>query len=240
MGINTTMSVLVSDNLQAIATEDAAKTAVAKANAAKQATINAAVSMGDLKALAIAIRPAGEFARVSCPSSLEFGDTDINYHGKRIAGLADAHEADRDRIMYQVGKIASRIHGVYGMELSNLQANRVRLQAQATKHGDAVRRIDVVIAVLKEELALRESDRAAYKAKVEADRVAREAAVEAARITAETALAARKIAVIEPEATVTSLPAKWLKKPSKVKKVAVKRDEIKVNSFEELAEIIVA
>jgi len=238
MGINTTMSALVFENLRDIATEDAAKTAIAKANAVKMATINAAIASGDLKALAIQIRPVGEFARVSCPSSLEFGDTDINYHGKRIAGLADAYEINLDHIMVKVGRIAAKTRTTYGPALKELQAERNSLQVQATKHGDDVRRIDSVIAVMKEELALRESDRAAYKAKVEAERVAREAAVEAARVATEAALAARKVAVIEPEATVTSLPTKWLKKPSKVKKVAVKRDEIKVNSFEELAAII--
>jgi hypothetical protein len=208
MGINTTLSVLVSDNLRDIATQDAAKAIVAKANAAKQATINAAVSMGDLKALAIAIRPAGEFARVSCPSSLEFGDTDINYHGKRIAGLADAHEIDLDHIvdgvfkahvddMVKVGRIAAKIRTTYGPTLKELQAERNSLQAQATKHGDAVRRIDGVIAVMKEELALRQQDRAAYAAKVETDRIAR--------------ASAKVVAVIQPKATVVPLPTKWLR-----------------------------
>lgn len=229
---STTMSVLVAENLRHIATEDAVKAVVAKANAAKQATINTAVSMGDLKALAIQIRPTGEFARVSCPSSMEFGDTDINYHGKRIAGLADAHEIDRDHIMEKVGRLSAKIRTTYGSALKELQAERMQLQAVATKHGDTVRRIDGVIAVLKEELALRESDRAAYKAKVEAERIAREAAKVV--IQPET----KTVAVIEPEATVAPLPAKWLKRPSKVKKVAVKRDDIKVSSFEELAAII--
>lgn len=206
---------------------------IANNNTAKTATINAAIESGDLKALAIQIRPTGEFARVSCPSSMEFGDTDINYHGKRIAGLADAHEIDRDHIMEKVGRLSAKIRTTYGPALKELQAERMQLQAVATKHGDTVRRIDDVIAVLKEELSLRESDRAAYKAKVEAERVVREAAKVVIQPEA-----MKTVAVIQPEATVIPLPAKWLRPTPRVKKVAVKRDDIRVGSFEELAAIL--
>lgn len=210
MGINVTSTVAI---------------IIANNNATKSETIKAALYSGDMKALAAAIRPAGEFARVSCPSSLEFGDTDINFHGKKLANLADGHESDRDNIMVKVGRIADRVRNLYGQELRDAKAERNRLQGQATRHGDIVRRIDAIIDVLKEELALRESDRAAYAAKVAAEKAAREAV--------------KTIAVMEPS-HVPSLPAKWLKKPAKVKTIARKRNEIAVDSFEALAEIIAA
>jgi len=79
-----------------------------------------------------------------------------------------------------------------------------------------------IVSVLTEELTLRQADRAAYAAKVAADKAAREAA---------------KVAVMEAAASVP-LPAKWLRPQPRVKKVAVRRDEIAVGSFEELAAVL--
>ena len=203
-------------------------TIIANANKAKATVINDALTSGDLKALALAIRPQGGFARVSCPSSMEFGDRDIEYHGRRIAGIADAHEIDRNLLMVTVGRLSRRIQAGAGPELRELQTKRQGLQARASIHGEHTRRIDGIIAVLKEELALREESREAHKARVAAERAAKAAAV-----------VTTTVAVIEPVETTTALlPASWLKKPVHVKKPAQKRSEIRIDSFETLKEIL--
>jgi hypothetical protein len=140
-------------------------------NSTKTAAVDAAVAGGDVAAFSVAIR--GD--RYSCPTSLEFGDKDIEFHGRRINALAVNHEADRDHLMYQVGLLSRKAQKTYGPEINTLRAERQSLQALATKHGDAVRRIDSVIGVMKEELARREAARAKNTAAVEAARAAKAA-----------------------------------------------------------------
>ena len=205
-------------------------TLIANANAAKTDVINDALNTGDLKALALAIRPLGEFARVSCPSSMEFGDRDIEFHGKRLAWLADGHESNRDHVMTKVGRIADRIRNLHGQELRDTQAERSRLQGQAMIYGETVRRIDTIIAVLKEELSLRTADRAAFAAKVTAERATKAAAERATK-------AAQVVAVIQPE--VCGLPAKAYKRRVRFNKSAPKaradRSAIRYTSLADLA-----
>ena len=204
-------------------------TLIANANAAKADVVAEALNTGDLKALALAIRPLGEFARVSCPSSMEFGDRDIEFHGKRLAWLADGHESNRDHVMTKVGRIADRIRNLHGQELRDTQAERSRLQGQAMIYGETVRRIDTIIAVLKEELSLRTADRAAFAAKVTAERATKAAAERATK-------AAQVVAVIQPEST---LPAKAYKRPQRFNKSAPKaradRSAIRYTSLADLA-----
>lgn len=140
-------------------------------NASKTAAVDAAVAGGDLTAFAATIR--GD--RYSCPTSLEFGDKDIEFHGRRINAVAANHEADRDSLMYRVGLLSRKAQKTYGPEINTLRAERQSLQALATIIGAAVRRIDAVIGVMKEELARREAARAENTAAVEAARAARAA-----------------------------------------------------------------
>jgi hypothetical protein len=140
-------------------------------NAAKQAVVDAAVSGGDLSVFAATIR--GD--RYSCPTSLEFGDKDLDFHGRRINALAANHEADRSSLMYRVGLLSRKAQKTYGPEIAQLRAQRQGLQALATTYGDAVRRIDAVIGVMKDELARREAARAEHTAAVEAARAAKAA-----------------------------------------------------------------
>jgi hypothetical protein len=84
--------------------------------------------------------------------------------------------------MYRVGLLSRKAQKTYGSEISALRAERQSLQALATRHGIAVRRIDAVIGVMKQELARRFAARAENTAAVEAARIAK-AAVEAARQT---------------------------------------------------------
>jgi len=219
---STTLTALVAENLRRIATEDAQRQIVATCNAAKAATIAEALASGDLRALAVKIRPQGEFALVSCQSSHDFGDKDLAFHFRRLNALRGNHEADALRFTEEAGRKADRMRGLFGDDLRKAQAEKGRLAGHSGRCRKAADNVAAVMAVIEEELILRHADRAAYAAKVAADKAAREAA---------------KVAVMEAAASVP-LPAKWLRPQPRVKKVAVRRDEIAVGSFEELAAVL--
>lgn len=199
--------------LRDLATETAAQQAVESCNAAKQAVMDSAIATGDLKVFAIALRPAGEFARVSCPTSLEFGDRDIEYHGRRLSILADGHEAEaaydiKKAEAFEQGELrAKREPRPVGKEILALHAKMVEFRTLAARRIVTARRIGEMIVLMKDEIAMREQSRIEHTARIEAERVARDTAVEAARIATEAVLAARKAtqvtSVIQAEPTKT-------------------------------------
>jgi hypothetical protein len=208
-----------------INTVSTAAVIVSNNNAAKATTIAAAISTGDLRALAVAIRPAGEFARVSCPSSLEFGDTDLQFHARRLAALRLDYLADVDGLSHKAEsfeqakiRLLRDARRGDGKEISKVHNKCTELRTLAAVKAAKADKITAVTTVLTEELTLRQQDRAAYAAKVAEEKAA-------------------WVAVMEAAASVP-LPAKWLRKQPRVKKVAVRRDDIKVGSFEELAAIL--
>ena len=198
---------------------------VSNNNAAKATTIATAIASGDLRALAAAIRPLGEFARVSCPSSLEFGDEDLQFHARRLSALRLDYLADVNGLGYKVEafertelRLKRDARRGDGREIAAVHTQCTDLRRLAAVKSAKADKIANIVSVLTEELTLRQADRAAYAAKVAADKAAR-------------------VAVMEAAASVP-LPAKWLKKPAKVKTVAIRRDEIAVESFEALAAIL--
>jgi hypothetical protein len=193
---------------------------VSNNNAAKATTIATAIASGDLRALAAAIRPLGEFARVSCPSSLEFGDEDLQFHARRLSALRLDYLADVNGLEYKVKafeqtelRLKRDARRGDGREIAAVHTQCTDLRRLAAVKSAKADKIANIVSVLTEELTLRQADRAAY-----ADKAAR-------------------VAVMEAAASVP-LPAKWLKKPAKVKTVAIRRDEIAVESFEALAAIL--
>ena len=186
-------------------------------NASKTAVVDAAVAGGDIAAFAATIR--GD--RYSCPSSLEFGDKDIEFHGRRINALAANHEADRSSLMYRVGLLSRKAQKTYGPEISALRAERQALQAQATTYGDAVRRIDAVIGVMKDELARREAARA--------ENTARVAAARATKAAEQTVIQTVTVIVVTPAKTPEF---KFSKRPRHIE--AQCRGEQTYKSFEDL------
>jgi hypothetical protein len=227
MSITTTSAKFTSTVIAArrdMVTAAAARGAVEAANAAKAAVVRAALDGGDLAAFAAAICPVGEFGRVSCPSSMEFGDEDINFHGKRLGGLGDGHEIDATNLRRKVEafertelRLKRDARRGDGREIAAVHTQCTDLRRLLLKHQAAVVRVDAMIAILKEELAMRETTRDDHMAKVAAER------------------AARIVAVIQPE---TGLPAKAYKRPVRVKKIAVRRDDIRVESFEALKSLL--
>jgi len=208
-----------------INTVSTAAVIVSANNATKATTIASAIASGDLRALAIAIRPLGEFARVSCPSSLEFGDTDLEFHGRRLAALRLDYLADVDGLSHKAEsfeqakiRLLRDARRGDGKEISKVHNKCTELRTLAAVKSAKADKIAAVVAVLTEELTLRQADRAAYAAKVAAEKAAR-------------------VAVMEAAASVP-LPAKWLRKQPRVKvapKARADRSAIRLTSLEDLA-----
>lgn len=188
-------------------------------NKHKDCIVNDAVAGKiDLAAFTVAIRGN----RYSCPTSMEFGDVDIIFHGKRISAVAANRDADRSHLMEKVGNLAVKIRSTYGAGLNLLRTERDKTYDLATSHGNIIRRIDDMISVMKAELALREVDREAHKECVAAERASK---------TAAAAAQAAQVTVI----TLVKTPEfKFTKRPAH--KTFQCRGEITLQGFEALKE----